>query len=280
MNIEEIKKKFRTPAAEDYPELQGYSRTAIYEGKMGPGGLYLAAQMTRRMCLSAGQRVLDLGCGRGATSIFLAKQFGVSVVALDLFVSATEKYKRFQQHDIDHRVMPLNIDITGELPFAYDYFDAIFCMDSIHYYGGTLAFWAHLLPHLKPRGRLCIGSPCFNAEFSSQALQALPAVYDDGTELWPTEFSLYHSPPWWAGLLQRTGSLDVKESGEVEDGIIYWEDDTLHNLEQGGSPSGEERDADQITFRQEGMPFLTHFVLYADKRAQPSAAEDPDKPRH
>ncbi|NKB70638.1 MAG: SAM-dependent methyltransferase, partial [Candidatus Latescibacteria bacterium] len=61
---------------------------------MGPGGLYLAAQMTRRMHLSPGQRVLDLGCGGGATSVFLAKQFGVSVVALELYLSATDKFRR------------------------------------------------------------------------------------------------------------------------------------------------------------------------------------------
>ena len=126
MNIDRIRREFRTPAAADYPELQGYSRTAIYEGKMGPGGLYLSAQMSRRMHLSAGQRVLDLGCGGGATSVFLAKKFGVSVVAIDLVISATEKYRRFQQHGVEDRVVPLNLDITQELPFAHDYFDAVF----------------------------------------------------------------------------------------------------------------------------------------------------------
>jgi len=83
------------------------------------------------MDLSAGQRGLDLGCGRGASSVFLAKEFGVSVVAIDLVVSATEKYRRFQQHGVEDRIMPLNLDITQELPFAHGYFDAIFCMDSV-----------------------------------------------------------------------------------------------------------------------------------------------------
>ncbi len=265
MNIDQIRKEFRTPAAEDYPELQGYSRSAIYEGKMGPGGLYLAAQMSRRMHLSAGQRVLDLGCGGGATSVFLAKQFGVSVVALELYLSATDKYRRFQQHGVDHLVMPLNLDVTGELPFAHDYFDAIFCMDSVHYFGGTRVFWAHLLPHLKHGGELCIGSPCFNTEFSPPSLQDLPTVYDDGTDLWSSEFSKYHSPPWWVDLLQRTDALEVKESGELEDGVIYWEDDILHNLEIGRSIEGELRDATQVRFRREGFPYLTHFVLFAQK---------------
>lgn len=266
MDLDQIKREFRTPAAKDYPELQGYSRSAIYEGKMGPGGLYLAVQMCRRMQLSAGQRVLDLGCGGGATSVFLAKQFGVSVVALELYLSATDKYRRFQQHGVENLVMPLNLDIAEELPFAYDYFDAIFCMDAVHYFGDNLAFWAHLLPHLKHGGEVCIGSPCFNTEFSPQALQDLPAVYDDGTDLWPSEFSKYHSPAWWADLLQQTGALEVKESRELEDGVIYWEDDVLHNLEIGRSVEGELKDAAQVRFRNEGIPHLTHFVLYAQKK--------------
>lgn len=74
--------------------------------------------------------MLDLGCGGGATSVFLAKQFGVSVVAIYLVVSATEKHQRFQQHGVEERVVPLNIDITEVLPFAHAYFDAIFCTDS------------------------------------------------------------------------------------------------------------------------------------------------------
>jgi len=136
--------------------------------------LYLVAQMSRRMHLSTGQRVLDLGCGGGATSVFLAKRHGVSVVAVDLFLSATEKHQRFEERGVAERVMPLNIDITGELPFAHQYFDAIFCMDAVHYFGGTQDFWAHLLPHLKDGGGICLGSPCFNEEFTPEALQALP----------------------------------------------------------------------------------------------------------
>ena len=40
-------------------------------------------------------RVLDLGCGKGLTSIFIAKEFDVEVYAVDLWLSATENYERF-----------------------------------------------------------------------------------------------------------------------------------------------------------------------------------------
>ena len=138
-------------------------------------------------------------------------------------------------------------------------------MDSVHYYGGTPAFWSHLLPHLKPGGILCLGSPCFNAEFTTEMLENLPVEYDDGSDLWPAEFSRYHSPGWWKALLSETGCMEVLEAREHEDGIIFWEDDILHNLDIGRSVEGEEKEADQIWFRGDGMPYLTHFVLCARK---------------
>ena len=43
MDIQEATAGFRSVNREDYPELEEYSREEIYEGHVGPGGLYLAA---------------------------------------------------------------------------------------------------------------------------------------------------------------------------------------------------------------------------------------------
>ena len=211
-------------------------------------------------------KILDLGCGLGATSFFLANCYNVKVFAVDLWISSTELHNRVIQHNLEDKVIPLNLDITQKIPFANDYFDAIFCMDCIHYFGGNTDFWEHLLPHLKNNGRLCIGSPCFSDEFSEQTLNSLPFVYDDGTDLWPTEFSKYHSPQWWKKLLEKTRKFDSIESFEIEDGIIYWEDDVLNNLENNGDIETALTDAAQYTFREDGIPYLTHFVLSAIKK--------------
>ena len=275
MKTEEIRKTFRQPSAGAYPELAAYTREQIHSGKMGPGGLYLAVQMVRRMNLRGGERILDLGCGKGTTSVFLAKECGASVIAVDLWISSSELHRRFEQEAVADRIVPLNLDISGKLPFAHDYFDAIFCMDSIHYYGGSEAFWHHIARHLKPGGRVCLGSPCFSAEFRADALSHLPSVYDDGTDLWAKEFSRYHSPDWWKTLIDGTGLMSVLQSEELEDGVILWEDDVLYNLEHGGKAEVAAKDADQYTFRQEGMPYLTHFVLCAE-RIKPNKAIERD----
>ena len=75
-------------------------------------------------------------------------------------------------------------------------------------------------------------------------------------------------------IIQQTGYMDVKESRELEDGIVFWKDDILYNLEQGSKTEDAERDAAQITFRQEGMPYPAHFVLCAQKRSPTIGALD------
>jgi predicted RNA methylase len=81
MDIETALRTFRSPDLATYPELAGYTREQIYDGTIGGGALYLAAAMARTMDLCAGQRVLDLGCGRGATSMFLAERYGARGIA-------------------------------------------------------------------------------------------------------------------------------------------------------------------------------------------------------
>jgi len=44
------------------------------------------------------------------SSIFLAKEYGVQVFAVDLWIEATDNYKRLQQMGVDDFVIPLHAD--------------------------------------------------------------------------------------------------------------------------------------------------------------------------
>jgi len=267
LSLEGVRAGFRRLKDGEYPELAGLTRAEIYDGKMGPGGLYLAARMARTLFLKRGMTVMDLGCGRGATSVFLARQYGVNVFAVDWWISANELYSRTREPGLS--IVPMHLDVTQALPFAEFSFDAIFCMDAIHYFGANSGFLAHLLGHLKPGGRVCIGSPCFNEEFDAATLHDLPQVYDDGTTLWNQEFSKYHSPHWWADLFQQTGLVNVLSVEELHDGVVMWEDEVLWNLER-GEKSDEESlvDARQIAYGYKHRPYLTHFVLTVESRSR------------
>jgi ubiquinone/menaquinone biosynthesis C-methylase UbiE len=52
--------------------------------------LWLSEWLAAAMDLRPGVRVLDLGCGRAASSIFLRQEFGAQVWATDLWFSASE----------------------------------------------------------------------------------------------------------------------------------------------------------------------------------------------
>src|SRR5947207_10679893 len=100
----------------------------------GANSLWLTEWLTTAMDLRPGMRVLDLGCGKGSSSIFLRREFGVQVWATDLWISASENIQRIRDAGVEAGVFPLHAD-ARDLPFAAEFFDAIVSIDSFFYYG-------------------------------------------------------------------------------------------------------------------------------------------------
>ncbi len=272
MDIQTAIATFRSPNREDYPELSNYSRAEIYEDCMGGGALYLAAKMARTMRLKEGDIVMDLGCGKGATSIFLARNFGVKVVAVDFWVSATLLSHKLRERGYRDSILPLNLDITKQLPFAEEYFEAIFCMNSLSFYGGSVDFLLHLLKHLKKGGQFCVGMESFNEEFSPELRKNPPSVYnynlpppDDHINVWEGDFSKMHSPPWWENLFRDSGLLQVLGCTELEDAVILYEDLVLYNLEHNLEPEDVKRSIAQLEYGYTNRPYKTLFIITAKK---------------
>ena len=61
-------------------------------------------------------RILDLGCGTGLTSLIIAKETGAKVFANDLWVSAEENQKRFDRWGVGGQITPVCVD-ANNLPF-------------------------------------------------------------------------------------------------------------------------------------------------------------------
>ena len=55
----------------------------VIKYQMGLHQLWMAEFLVQPLNLKPGMRVLDLGCGKGVTSAFLAKEFGIQVYAAD-----------------------------------------------------------------------------------------------------------------------------------------------------------------------------------------------------
>jgi SAM-dependent methyltransferase len=262
----------RAPDRARYPELAGYARDELYRDCLGGGGLYLAARMARTLRLQAGDIVLDLGCGKGETSIYLARHFGVQVVALDLWTPASWLSQKFSARGYRQRILPLHLDVTGALPFADDYFDAIFCMNSFSFYGGSQEFLRHLLPHLRTGGQLCLGSEVLTAEFTAEQLLHPPAVYafrlpppNEAVDVFEDDFKRQHTPAWWRALFEHSGALRVEHCAELDDADVLYEELVRYEHEQQTDPFDVEICLAQMDWGQRHEPRKSLFVLTASK---------------
>ena len=83
--------------------------------------------------LKKGMRMLDLGCGKGLSSLYLAKEYEVTVFAADLWIAPTENYEFFRSLGMEDQIFPIYADANA-LPFAKGFFDAIISVDAYHYF--------------------------------------------------------------------------------------------------------------------------------------------------
>lgn len=261
--------------SQKYHELKGLTDREIYSDFIGCGGLYLAAEMVRQMNLKSGDVVLDLGCGKGETSIYLAKNFDVTVVGVDFWNSSDKLLEKANKNGLSNKIIPLQMDITQSNPFAQNYFDAIFCMNSLFMFGGNKDFLNMLIGTLKIGGTLCVGSECFNKEPNFTNAVDIPMVYnfDWHWKVWEECYSKYHSPQWWKSLLSSTDHLNVIHCTELKDGREMFED-FAHNYENYISEDIKEINAvvpksvivDQIEYGIKSGLYPTLYILTGIKK--------------
>ncbi|MGI9352533.1 MAG: SAM-dependent methyltransferase [Rhizobiaceae bacterium] len=260
-----IERSYRRLDEARHPKLQSMSRDEMYDhGRiMAPGGLYLASIMADALDLKPGAHVLDLGCGRAQSSIFLASQFGVKVSSVDLWISAKERSASVKQAGLKRRIQNYQTDIRRGLPFGPGSFDTIFCLQAFHTFATTPRVIEYLTRLLKPGGQICIAQTCFDVE-----IDPLPSIFGQ-TDGWDARYDTYHSPRWWYDLFRSQGGLDVHACHELLDGDIYWEDDVLYRGDRDGwTPKYLSHSSwlfAHILHGRLAQPKLTHFILVASR---------------
>ena len=124
--------------SERFPRSSQYNPEWLLASISGAANpLWMAEWLTSALDLRPGMRVLDLGCGRATSSIFLHREFGVQVWATDLWFSATENGERIRDAGVEDSVFPMHADARS-LPFSDEFFDVIVSLDSFSYYGTTI----------------------------------------------------------------------------------------------------------------------------------------------
>jgi len=188
----------------------------VMSNLMGPNAIRLLEEMTRSLDLKKGMKVLDLGCGKGLTSIYLARKFEVTVYATDLWISATENYQRFKDQGLDDLIIPIHAE-AHDLPYADDFFDVIISVDSYHYFGFEEDYLEkHLAPLLKKGGRILVGVPGLQNEFDHGIPEEMKPFYQHDYH--------FHTCEWWKALWRSSGLVDGIECRNLDCHKQAWEE--------------------------------------------------------
>ena len=205
-----------------FPRASRYDGRWVANNNMGPNALWLAEWLSEVVELVPGMRVLDLGCGRAMSSIFLAREFGVTVFAADLWISASENWRRVREAGLQDRVFPIQAEAHA-LPFAEGFFDAIVSLDAYPYFGTDDLYLGYVTRYLRPGAALGIVVPALMRELEGGVPpKHLTEPQGDAAPFWEPECVVFHTAAWWRAHWQRTGLVEVEVADALEDGWRHW----------------------------------------------------------
>jgi cyclopropane fatty-acyl-phospholipid synthase-like methyltransferase len=186
--------------------------------------------LTDVLPLAERERVLDLGCGKAVSSIFLAQEFAVGVDAVDLWIDPSENERRIAEAGFDDRITARRGDGTS-LEASSGAFDAILSVDAYHYFGTAPGVLTRLTQLLRPGGRIGIVVPGVTHD------EAWP---DHLQPFWQDGFETFHSPEWWAHLwaAEEVVRVDLADMlpGGADDWLTWTETVDAWTLASGDEP--------------------------------------------
>lgn len=186
-----------------FPLTAKYDPRWIRENALGEDALCQAEILARHIPFRTEMRVLELGCGKASSAIFLAREFGVQVWAGDSTTSASDNYQRATGMQCDKLVLPMRID-ADSLPFAHKFFDAVIAIDAYLYFGTDERYLPYVSRFIKPGGSIGIVDIAFKREMG--AVDDAPAwLLADYERFW----SSIHTADWWRRHWQKTGLVAV-----------------------------------------------------------------------
>ena len=203
----------------NYPKSSTYNLDFIRENIMGPNPMKLTEELMQLCPLAPDSTVLDLGCGRGVTSIFLVKEYGLRVFASDLWVSPSENWARFQAMKLDaHKIIPIYAEAHA-LPFAHEFFDAVVSVDSYHYFGTDPNYLEeHLLPFERHGGYLIIAVPGMRKDLHDHLP---PEMLINWTS---KDLDTIHDANFWRNTLSATKCIEQLHIAPMQSNEECWQD--------------------------------------------------------
>lgn len=192
-------------------DIKNYEQYISAETMMGPNSLRILEELFDKypLQLSPDNRILDLGCGTGLTSLVIAKETGAKVFANDLWVSAEENAQRFAKWGVGEQMTPVCED-ANNLHFEEKQFDALFSIDAYHYFAGQSGYFEEkILPFMNDNGVVLIGIPGLKDEYEGRAEELLSDWLGE-------DAYMFKSPKLWKELIGSNDRIESVKTWEMD----------------------------------------------------------------
>ena len=199
--------------------MENYKAYISAETMMGPNSVRILAELFDKypLRLAADDVILDLGCGTGLTSLITAKETGAKVFANDLWVSAEENGKRFEEWGVGEQITPVCED-ANNLHFEEKQFRVLFSIDSYHYFAGNKGFFQEkVLPFMKDGGEVLIGIPGLKDAYTDRAEELLSDWLGE-------DAYMFKSPMRWKEIIGGDDRILLVRTWEMDCFSDAWND--------------------------------------------------------
>ena len=202
-----------------YPKSEKYMGNDYMKYIMGPNPLKLCEELLAEHRIPAGARVMDLGSGEGLTSAFLAKEYGFTVYAADLWSEPESHYPLFEQFGLSReQCIPVKAD-ANDLPFEREFFDSVVCVDSYNYFGRDPAYLDEkLLPFVKSGGWIYAAVTGMKQDCHDNIPEVLLRSWN------AEQLDYIHDAQWWRSMVSCSRDCEVVSVHEMQSNAEVWAD--------------------------------------------------------
>lgn len=202
-----------------YTRSKAYDTPELRRMIMGPNPVKLEEELLLDHKIPENAVVCDLGSGQGLTSVFLAKEYGFTVYAADLWSDPAENRAFFDRMGLARdRIIPVKADAAA-LPFEKEFFDAVVSTDSYNYFGRDERYLDEkLLPFLKHGGYVYIAIPGMKKDCHDHLPEELLLSWT------PEQLEYMHDAAYWQDMVSRSKDAEVLSVREMESNEEVWTD--------------------------------------------------------
>ena len=202
-----------------FPKTNSFDIELVHSKIMGPNTLKLTEELMDAADIPYGSVVLDLGSGNGISSAMLAREYGFTTYAADLWSDPSDNMRFFESLGLSNReIVPLKADAT-QLPLAHEFFDAVVSIDSYNYFGREANYLGDsLLPYLKYGGTIHLAIPGMISDCHDSLPDCLLASWT------PEQLDYMHDMNWWRALFEQTPGAVIEDMHEMSCTRDAWAD--------------------------------------------------------